>query len=137
MVVGLIRPDSNLYRSRNGDTNQSPLIGRYCSSAFPKQIRSFGNTIYVQFVTDSSLNYRGFEIDWDSSISGCGGEINQATRGMITSPNYPASYGQDLQCNWRVTVSRGSSIQVVFSDLDMESHFDCLFDSIEVYLIDE
>lgn len=132
--MGSSRSDSNSYRFRNGDTNLSPLIGRYCTSDFPKQIRSFGNKIYVQFVSDSSLNYRGFEIDWDSSISGCGGQINQVTRGMITSPNYPASYGQDLQCNWRVTVSRGSSIQVVFSDLDIESHFDCLYDSIEVFI---
>lgn len=110
----------------------SPLFGTFCGTVIPKTIRSHANQLYLHFVSDSSINYRGFDLSWDSTMSGCGGVITESTRGTITSPNYPGAYGEHLQCDWRITVAKGSTIQAIFVDLEMEVVPECYFDAIEV-----
>lgn len=117
---------------RNGGTDRSPLVGTFCGTDIPKTIRSHANQLYLHFLSDSSINYRGFELRWDASSSGCGGIISESPRGTITSPNYPGAYGEHLQCDWRITVAKGSTIHVIFADIDMETVLDCFFDSVEV-----
>ncbi|KAG4066297.1 hypothetical protein HA402_000521 [Bradysia odoriphaga] len=118
---------------RNGGTMQSPILGKYCGTVIPKVIRSFTNQMHIEFKTDSSRNFKGFDIKWDSTISGCGGNINNAVRGSIHSPNYPNPYGINSQCDWRITVSKGSLVQLLFTDLELEEHYECYFDYIEIF----
>lgn len=89
--------------------------------------------MHIQFRTDSSRNYKGFDIEWDSSTTGCGGNIKNMMRGALHSPNYPNQYGVNMQCDWRITVSKGSLVQLLFSDLEMEEHSECYFDYIEIF----
>lgn len=74
---------------RNGGSESSPLIGSYCGTTIPPRIQSFSNQIYLRFRTDSTTELKGFEIEWDSSSTGCGGAFTNTARGSITSPNYP------------------------------------------------
>lgn len=55
---------------RNGDTQDSPLVGRYCSSEIPKTFRSLTNKLLIYFKSDSSITSRGFAIDWQSTLTG-------------------------------------------------------------------
>lgn len=87
----------------------------------------------IEFKTDSSINYKGFDIKWDSTTSGCGGNINNVVRGSIHSPNYPNPYGVNAQCDWRITVSKGSLVQLMFADLELEQLSDCYYDNIEIF----
>lgn len=89
--------------------------------------------MHIQFKSDSSRNFKGFDISWDATTSGCGGNINDLVRGSIHSPNYPSPYGVNTQCDWRITVSKGSLVQLLFSDLELEEHADCYFDYIEIF----
>lgn len=118
---------------RNGGTVQSPLLGKYCGTVIPKVIRSYTNQLHIQFSTDSSRNFKGFDITWNAEFSGCGGNVNHVTRGSIHSPNYPNPYGVNSQCDWRITVSEGSVVQLLFSDLELEEHVECYFDYIEIF----
>lgn len=118
---------------RNGGTIQSPFLGKYCGTTIPKLIRSYTNQLHIEFKTDSSRNFKGFDIEWDSTTSGCGGNINNIARGSIHSPNYPEPYGVNSQCDWRITVSKGSLVQLLFSDLELEEHSECYFDYIEIF----
>lgn len=77
------------------------------------------------------MSKKGFEIEWDATSTGCGGVLDNSPRGSITSPNYPQPYGESAQCEWRISVNAGSTIQLVFTDLDMEEHSTCIFDSIQ------
>lgn len=88
--------------------------------------------MHVQFISDWSYNFKGFDIKWDSTTSGCGGNINNAISGSIHSPNYPNPYSVNSQCDWRITVSKGSLIQLNFTDLEMENE-DCNYDHIEIF----
>jgi cubilin len=90
------------------------------------------NQLYFKFYSDSSRNGRGFEIEWDATTSGCGGLLTQ-TKGSIISPNYPTSYPENSQCEWRISVNEGSSLHIVFSDLDLETHAICKYDYLEIF----
>lgn len=52
--------------------------------------------------------------------------------GSVTSPNYPAPYDEDVLCEWRISASLGSTIQLDFSDMDLEDQSNCYFDVVEV-----
>lgn len=118
---------------RNGGTVQSPVFGKYCGTEIPRVIRSHHNQLHIEFKTDSSRTFKGFDISWDSTTIGCGGNINHVVRGSVHSPNYPNEYGTNTQCDWRITVSKGSLIQLLFSDLELEEHAECYFDYIEIF----
>lgn len=98
----------------------------------PGKMRSFGNQIYIKFYSDASRNYKGFELDWDATSVGCGG-ILDTPRGSIISPGYPKGYHDNAQCEYRISVSQGSTIKIVFTDLDLEQHSDCNYDYLAVY----
>ena len=136
---------------RNGATQTAPLVGKYCGTSIPQKIRSFSNSIYLEFHSDSSIEEKGFEILWDSTItgcftllnmhmrflltllSGCGGSIANSHVGSITSPNYPREYGVNALCEWRITTSKGSTLLLMFSDINLEQgNTECIFDSLEV-----
>jgi len=67
------------------------------------------------------------------TCTGCGGELSGVS-GSFVSPNYPLPYGHSTQCFWTITVSRGSKIQLRFSDFDLETHYVCRWDVLEVYV---
>lgn len=110
----------------------APLVNKFCGDKVPPPFRSMSNQLYLKFYSDSSRAGRGFEIEWDGTSFGCGGLMSQS-KGSITSPNYPGSYPHNSQCEWRISINEGSSIQIVFSDLDLESHADCKYDYLEIF----
>ncbi|XP_055632024.1 cubilin homolog [Toxorhynchites rutilus septentrionalis] len=117
---------------RNGGTASSPLIGKYCGTDDFNGLISFSNKLYLRFYSDRSRNYAGFEIEWDGTATGCGGVLN-SHRGSIISPHYPEPYGTNAECSWRISISAGSSIHIVFTDLELESHSNCRYDYLEIY----
>ena len=117
---------------RNGANNYSPLIGLFCGDIMPDPIKSFSNQLYIKFYSDSSRNEKGFQLEWDGTATGCGG-ILTSPRGTITSPGYPKAYGNNAQCEWRISVNEGSSIEIVFMDLEMETHNICEYDFLEIF----
>lgn len=68
-------------------------------------------------------------------ITGCGGTLTGFT-GTITSPNYPEPYGSNSDCNYKISVSAGSKVQLSFLDLELEdTGEDCNFDFLQVWQI--
>lgn len=110
----------------------APLIGKFCGNDVPSPIKSFGNQLYFKFSSDSSRGGKGFEIEWDGTATGCGGAIT-SMKGSISSPSYPNSYAHNAQCEWRISVNEGSTIEIIFTDLDMETQSDCKYDYLEIF----
>lgn len=117
---------------RNGGNSYSSLIGVFCGDIMPDTIKSFSNQLYIKFYSDSSRNGKGFELEWDGTATGCGG-ILTSPRGSITSPGYPMAYGNNAQCEWRISVNEGSSIEIIFTDLDLETQNVCAYDHLEIF----
>lgn len=55
------------------------------------------------------------------------------SQGNIMSPNYPSSYGLNLNYYWRITVASGYRIQLRFEDFELEDDQFCRKDFIKVY----
>ena len=108
---------------RNGGRPTSPLIDRFCSNEIQPVITSFSNALFLHFKSDSSATGRGFEIFWDSSSTGCGGEITGLS-GTIASPNYPLPYHNKAECTWTIHASKGSRIRIRFVDMQLERRTD-------------
>lgn len=51
-------------------------------------------------------------------------------RGAIESPNFPASYPPNLECEWKLTPPLGNKLYVEFSHFKLE-HFDDDADSLD------
>ncbi|XP_055914618.1 cubilin homolog isoform X2 [Eupeodes corollae] len=117
---------------RNGGSNSSPLIGKYCGQTIPRRIPSFTHQIQLKFRSNSETVSGGFRIEWQTVSSGCGG-ILTADHGSISSPFYPQNYANDVQCEWRISVNKGSTILMVFDDLSLESLLACAFDFIDIF----
>lgn len=106
------------------------MLGKYCGTYFPTNLKSFSNTLCVRFVSDFSHSESGFEIEWESTATGCGGVLT-THEGTISSPNYPQPYDHHAFCTYRISSSQGSTLQIIFDDLDFEGRYYC-FDSVEV-----
>ncbi|XP_064556077.1 cubilin homolog [Drosophila montana] len=117
---------------RNGGSNQSSLIGRFCARSIPSRIPSFTHEVYLHFHTDDVGVARGFRLSWRIFANGCGGRLI-GNGGVITSPNYPNSYPHNAHCEWQLRVHPGSSLRIVIEDLELEDLYDCTYDYLRIY----
>jgi len=115
---------------RNGEYDDSALIGKFCGSLYPPNITTTHNHLRVHFVSDSSVTYRGFRMAYDATIDGCGGDI-VASMGDLHSPNYPFAYNHAADCLYHITTSKGARIIFTFIDFDLESG--CNFDWVQIF----
>ena len=63
---------------------------------------------------------------------GCGGTLNGPS-GSLTSPSYPSPYHHNAECAWTIRTSKGSKINFVFLDLDLETSNECNYDFVRIY----
>lgn len=118
---------------RNGGEAVSPLIDRYCNRNMPpKQFISHSNRLYIHFHSDNNMNGDGFQLFFDAGNNGCGGTLT-APSGTIESPNYPSPYAHHAECNWLISISSGSTIHLMVSDIEIENHPNCPFDYLEIF----
>ncbi|XP_024214976.1 cubilin [Halyomorpha halys] len=87
---------------RDGSTEHSPLIGRYCSKT-PNFVMTEGNALYVKYFTDTNDPKDGFRAT--ISTAKCGGTVYDSQSGSIMSPGYPHAYDSYLNCTWRLVTA--------------------------------
>lgn len=117
---------------RNGAYETSPLIGKFCGTNIPRVIVSHSNTVYLHFHSNAHTSSSRFQIFYDGATKGCGGTLT-ALSGSIKSPNYPEPYGHNAECNWVIRVSKGSVISLTIVRIDIEAHFTCSYDYLEIF----
>lgn len=54
----------------------------------------------------------------------CTNTSNYGPSGVISSPNYPGDYGVDLNCDYYIYASNGSSLLFIFKSFDVEEGYD-------------
>ena len=79
---------------RDGDNENSTLIGRFCGdpSRIPDPFISSFNYLWFNFVTDGSVQNRGFKLNYTTQPSVCGGILSGSDHGIIRSPLSPDRY---------------------------------------------
>ena len=120
---------------RDGDNENSTLIGKYCGdpSLTPDSISSTMNYIWMRFVTDGSVQNRGFALNFTTSESHCGGIIKDVENGVINSPSDTEFYPHGADCVWVIRTNVGTVIRLTWLTFAVEESNDCTFDSVEIY----
>ncbi|CAB3235739.1 unnamed protein product [Arctia plantaginis] len=106
-------------RKVNGDKRLALLCGFINSTTV---LRSTGNKMVLEFITDSVLQYKGFKAQIYFSYSeaaGCGGRIN-ITDGATTILKSPLMgnnvvYENFLDCHWSITSPPNTVIKITFT----------------------
>lgn len=83
------------------------------------------NFMIVKFVSDSSVERKGFRATWKTEPQNCGGTIRATSQGQIlTSPGYPKVYPGGLECLYIIEAQPGRIISLEVQDLDLNLNTD-------------
>uniref|UniRef100_A0A1I8JQC4 Metalloendopeptidase n=1 Tax=Macrostomum lignano TaxID=282301 RepID=A0A1I8JQC4_9PLAT len=113
----------------------SERIGVFCGDAMPPTpVISTGNSMFVGFVSDSSLQRRAFNAD-HSSI--CGGQLIASSRTRASTAT-PASgtrtTGPGRIANWTLTTSNPEEVIVLnMETFELESEIECGYDYVDIF----
>ncbi|KAF0028409.1 hypothetical protein F2P81_019496 [Scophthalmus maximus] len=95
---------------RDGGSSLAPVLANVCGRDPPGPLHSTGDSMFIHFSSDSSVNGRGFNASYSR---GCGGLLH-VDRGVVSSPHYPQNYMPGLDCSWHVMVTPGFRVSVTF-----------------------
>ncbi|XP_048223975.1 LOW QUALITY PROTEIN: cubilin [Perognathus longimembris pacificus] len=104
------------------DTGSGKSLGRYCGKSIPPILTSSSNSVMLMFVADSDLAHEGFAIHYTTlaESEACSYDYTDEY-GIITSPNHPNDYPNDLDCTYRITVGTNKQIALHFTNFSLES----------------
>nr|XP_026694942.1 CUB and sushi domain-containing protein 3-like [Ciona intestinalis] len=127
--------------------NGNRLMRRLSGNIINRVYTSRGNVLFLTFISDSSYVRPGFTGTYQifvrtttttvttttSTISTtrlpetCGyNAVATSTRRLITSPNYPNNYPNNVDCTWTITASEGMSVQLNLITFLSERNYDFL-----------
>ncbi|XP_066263259.1 cubilin-like [Branchiostoma lanceolatum] len=94
-------------------------------------INSTSNKMFLRFSSDESVTAHGFQFNYRAtpiSNARCGGLLTAPPKDFAMSPNYPNYYGNDLNCEWTITVPDGNRVRLTFLSFQLENA-----DSLTIY----
>ena len=86
--------------------------------------------MFIHYVYDKPSKTRS------AFIPACGGVLS-GEGGQITSPGYPKEYPLNKQCTWVISAPNGKAVKLQFKEFELEKHFSCRYDYLEVKDSDE
>ncbi|XP_077864849.1 cubilin-like [Saccoglossus kowalevskii] len=108
-------------------TDRFSRTDKHSGRRLPSPFTTHTSEMWMRFVTDQSVAYRGFhiqlreEIDCEETMYypiPAGGSVS------IRSPYYPDIYDHNMFCEWRVTAETGRNIRVVIQEFQTERNYD-------------
>ncbi|XP_036767041.2 CUB domain-containing protein 2 [Manis pentadactyla] len=116
-----------IYNGASGD--QGNLLGRFCGQVPPPPFTSSWHVMSVIFHSDKHVASRGFSAGYQKDV--CGG-ILTGLSGVLTSPEYPNNYPNNMECRWVVRTTGPTTVKLVFVDFQVEGNEECTFDYVAV-----
>merc|ERR1719154_1054154 len=111
-----------------GDTDNTELLKK-CGTGLPEKIVSKGNKLTVKFMTDYSVNAKGFRATW-REVTGSVTLVNSG--GSIKSPDFPNNYPNNKDQEWDLSAPGGSRILLTFNSFDLEDDASCSYDYVQI-----
>uniref|UniRef100_A0A452VB99 CUB domain containing protein 2 n=1 Tax=Ursus maritimus TaxID=29073 RepID=A0A452VB99_URSMA len=106
-----------VYNGASGD--KGSLLGRFCGQVPPPPFTSSWHVITTVH------SPRGFFADV------CGGVLTGLS-GVLTSPEYPDNYPNNVECRWVIRASGPATVKLVFVDFQVEGNEECTYDYVAV-----
>ncbi|KAK9540589.1 hypothetical protein VZT92_003031 [Zoarces viviparus] len=117
----------------DGDSDTATILGRLCGSKIPEQLVSTSNKMYLRFISDASVQRKGFQATHSTE---CGGRLKAEARqknlyshSQFGDNNYPGH----TDCEWLLMAEQGYGIELSFITFEVEEEADCGYDYIELY----
>ncbi|XP_059471095.1 cubilin-like [Neocloeon triangulifer] len=128
--------DCDFLEVRDGLSQFSSLLGRFCGNKLPSPITSSGNWLYVRFVSDDYESDVGFQAVVKKQTTVCGPQILTVddTLRELTSPGYNSSltYPANVRCRWKMRGNENRRIDIHLTQLDLETSTGCQNDSLVI-----
>eukprot|EP00794_Sanderia_malayensis_P003627 gene3627-4141_t len=121
---------------KDGSKPSSKVIKQQCGDEVPLSVTSTGNALWIQFKSDGTKQFKGFEASWQRvykpGLAECGSRFTSPT-GQLTSPNYPLPSTSRKFCTWIIHAPRGSKIKLTFKDINMRQTSGCSHGYVQVF----
>ncbi|XP_074647927.1 blastula protease 10-like [Tubulanus polymorphus] len=117
-------------------------VGKDCSCVCPEGLTGVTcedvTGVIQQSMNTENFSTKGFgyaEMSTSLRIADesktCGGILSNDS-GIITTPNYPADYNNNMDCIWLIKNKPGGIIHFEFEDFEMEHEYGCAYDYVEI-----
>ncbi|MEQ2310269.1 hypothetical protein AMECASPLE_007121, partial [Ameca splendens] len=121
----------------DGPDTLAPLLGKFCGTVLPPELRSSTNNLFIVFRTDATVSSVGWRATYSQTLGpaqGCGGYLSMPI-GMFGSPdpNLDGRYEPRMNCVWTIEMPVNKAINLTFSFFDLESSSTCRYDYVNVY----
>ncbi|XP_074419739.1 bone morphogenetic protein 1 isoform X1 [Larus michahellis] len=117
----------------DGKDAKAPTLGRFCGAKEPEPLLSSGNKMFLKFVSDNSVQKKGFEA---THTTVCGGQVRAEVKtkdlyshAQFGDNNYPG--GSD--CEWVIMAEEGYGVELIFQTFEIEEEADCGYDYMELF----
>ncbi|XP_061441668.1 cubilin [Rhineura floridana] len=117
----------NYVEVRDGHTEMSPLISKFCGNALPSAITSNSNNLWIKFKSDTAAQRSSFRAVYDVA---CGGVLSG--EGVIRSPYYTMALSHEKICEWIISQPEGNVVILNFTDFQIHNITICDLDYVEV-----
>lgn len=103
---------------REGGTERSLLLDRFCGSKTPSPLTTKSNRLRVKFFTDVNEPKNGFQAE--VKLAKCGGTF-QSLDGIITSEGFgsPGVYPANTECIYRIVGASGTNVELSFKQIHL------------------
>uniref|UniRef100_A0A8C5GVT5 Metalloendopeptidase n=1 Tax=Gouania willdenowi TaxID=441366 RepID=A0A8C5GVT5_GOUWI len=117
----------------DGDSDVAAILGRLCGNKIPEPMVSTGNKMYLRFISDASVQRKGFHATHSTE---CGGRLKAEARqkNLFSHSQFGDNYYPGhTDCEWLLTAEQGYGIELSFITFEVEEEADCGYDYIELY----
>ena len=113
-------------------TGSTPITPRLCGNNIPtRPLLTSGYQALVEFRSDASINGRGWNLVWETDFNRT---IYYPHNGLVQSPNYPYLYPNNIEAQWLIVGTLGSTISFQFNSINIEGcTARCGCDSLEIF----
>ncbi|KFZ64305.1 Bone morphogenetic protein 1, partial [Antrostomus carolinensis] len=131
--VKLVGMEGTLWDGQHRGDAKAPALGRFCGAKEPEPLISSGNKMFLKFVSDNSVQKKGFEA---THTTVCGGQVHAEVKtkdlyshAQFGDNNYPG--GSD--CEWVIMAEEGYGVELIFQTFEIEEEADCGYDYMELF----
>ncbi|XP_077592860.1 bone morphogenetic protein 1-like isoform X1 [Stigmatopora nigra] len=117
----------------DGADIRAPSLGRVCGTKKPSPITSSDNTMFLSFISDNSVQKRGFEASYAAE---CGGSLRAEvkTKDLYSHAQFgDNNYQGNADCLWVISAEKGYGVELSFQVFEIEEEPDCGYDYVELY----
>uniref|UniRef100_A0A8C0RW72 Cubilin n=1 Tax=Canis lupus familiaris TaxID=9615 RepID=A0A8C0RW72_CANLF len=124
----------------DGSNISDPLLGKFCGSNLPPNIKSSNHSMLLVFKTDSFQTARGWKITFQQTLGpqqGCGGYLTGSDN-TFASPDSDSNgrYDKNLNCVWFIIAPVNKLIKLTFNTFALEAQSAmqrCIYDYVKLY----